>query len=103
MVEGVVLYNEGINPYAGDIFHETPLVLWLFSKILDQVSPTFINVLFIVCDIITSYLLYKGAKIYSSELVSMPTGNVLDADLLINYSQFSLKRYPRNYGNRLKL
>lgn len=68
VIEGVVLYNEGTNPYLGDMFHETPLVLWFFSWVMENIPDSYINLLFIVCDLLTSFILYKAAKIYTRDL-----------------------------------
>lgn len=69
VLEGVVLYNEGTNPYVGDMFHETPLILWFFTWIIEHFSIKFINLLFIICDIITSFVLHQTAEMYLQQLV----------------------------------
>ncbi len=58
----------------GDMFHETPLVLWLFSRIIENLTRPYINLLFICWDILTSFILYKAAKLYLAELVSRTFG-----------------------------
>ncbi|XKL59547.1 hypothetical protein PGB90_000563 [Kerria lacca] len=68
VLEGVVLYNEGTNPYVGDMFHETPLILWFFTWIIEHFSIKFINLLFIICDIITSFVLHQTAEMYLQQL-----------------------------------
>lgn len=70
MIEGVVLFNDGTNPYIGDMFHESPLVLLFFSWITRNISMQWINLFFICCDMLTSYILYKASKVYLFELVS---------------------------------
>ncbi|XP_065204794.1 phosphatidylinositol glycan anchor biosynthesis class U protein [Planococcus citri] len=68
VIEGVVLFNDGTNPYIGDMFHESPLVLLFFSWITKNFSMQWINVFFICCDMLTSFILYKASKVYLLEL-----------------------------------
>lgn len=73
VIEGVVLYKDGTNPYIGDMFHESPLVLLLFSWVTQNFSMQWINAFFICCDLLTSYVLYKASKVYLLELVGVIT------------------------------
>lgn len=68
VLEGAFLHNEGINPYDGDLFHETPLGLYVF-KYLIQYLMQWLGVIFIACDIITAHLLYNTAFTYMNELL----------------------------------
>ncbi|XP_041454482.1 phosphatidylinositol glycan anchor biosynthesis class U protein-like [Lytechinus variegatus] len=60
MVEGVTLLEWGISPYAGDIFHETPLLLYTFYSV-HAVCPTLVPVIFVMLDLITALVLRKVA------------------------------------------
>jgi len=70
VVEGVSLYNENINPYDGDLFHETPLALVFFSHLTSTLSEFYVSLVFIVCDLFTAIILYYTSKIYTENLVS---------------------------------
>lgn len=69
VIEGVSLYNENINPYDGDLFHETPLALVFFSYLTSSLSDFYVNLVFIACDIFTAFVLYYTSKIYTENLV----------------------------------
>uniref|UniRef100_A0A667XAY0 Phosphatidylinositol glycan anchor biosynthesis, class U n=1 Tax=Myripristis murdjan TaxID=586833 RepID=A0A667XAY0_9TELE len=41
VVEGLALLDLGISPYSGDVFHETPLIIYLFHFLVDYAEITF--------------------------------------------------------------
>lgn len=97
VVEGVSLYREGINPYDGDLFHETPIGLVVFDFILAYI-PNYISVIFIACDLITGLSLYWTACEYMKEMeekqnAEKDTYAENASELLLNehYFQFSPK------------
>lgn len=57
LVEGIYLYDENIDPYQGDMFHESPLMLITFHTITKTV-PVLIPFIFTICDLLTAYFLY---------------------------------------------
>ncbi|XP_054278899.1 phosphatidylinositol glycan anchor biosynthesis class U protein-like [Macrosteles quadrilineatus] len=61
VTEGVVLYEEGTDPYIGDMFHETPIALIAFHWMIHNI-PRWLNIVFITCDLLSAFLLYKAAK-----------------------------------------
>ncbi|XP_028156158.1 phosphatidylinositol glycan anchor biosynthesis class U protein [Ostrinia nubilalis] len=61
LVEGVFLYDQGINPYAGDAFHESPLMLIFFHFLMKR-CPFLLPLIFTILDLLTAYLLYKTSK-----------------------------------------
>lgn len=69
VIEGVSLYNEKINPYDGDLFHETPLALVFFSYLTSIISDFYVSLAFIICDLFTAFVLYYTSKIYTENLV----------------------------------
>lgn len=69
VTEGAYLYSEGINPYVGDNFHETPLGLIVFNKMISHI-PQWIEIIFIVCDLVTAHVLYHTAQTFMRELFS---------------------------------
>lgn len=72
VTEGAYLYSEGINPYVGDNFHETPLGLIVFDKMINHI-PQWIGIIFVVCDLVTAHVLYHTAQTFMSELFSRQT------------------------------
>jgi len=69
VTEGVALYKEGIDPYMGTVFHETPVTLVVCDFFITHTSQ-YISLLFISCDILTSLFLYKIAQLYMKEVMS---------------------------------
>lgn len=65
--EGIYLFESGVDPYTGDSFHETPLMLLVFRTLIDLFGP-FLQVLFILIDLLTAYLLFQTACRYIIEL-----------------------------------
>ncbi|CAH2238203.1 jg11485 [Pararge aegeria aegeria] len=63
LIEGVHLYDNGINPYEGDSFHESPIMLILFHFLLKKV-PYLLPVIFVVLDALTAHILYKASKVF---------------------------------------
>ena len=51
-VEAISLLNLNVSPYSGEIFHETPLFLYLY-KYLNELSPILLSLVFILCDYAT--------------------------------------------------
>lgn len=55
-IEAINLLDLNISPYAGEIFHETPLFLFAY-KYLYQLSPNLLPFVFVIVDYLTSILL----------------------------------------------
>ena len=70
VTEGVHLYNFGIDPYTGDLFHETPIGLYIFNLIQWYLPHWILFILFIFTDLLTALLLALTAKHYATELAS---------------------------------
>lgn len=66
--EGAFLYGNGVDPYAGDVYHENPLVLVGTHFLIEHFSQ-FIPILFVFLDLLTGVLLYLTAKMTFNELV----------------------------------
>ncbi|XP_066583205.1 phosphatidylinositol glycan anchor biosynthesis class U protein [Prorops nasuta] len=69
VTEGIYLYNFGVDPYIGDLFHETPIGLFIFTFIQKYLSHSMLLILFVATDILTASLLALTAKNYSAELI----------------------------------
>ncbi|XP_056131221.1 phosphatidylinositol glycan anchor biosynthesis class U protein [Lampris incognitus] len=63
VVEGLALLDLGISPYSGDVFHETPLIIYLFHFVVDYAEVTFM-----VTDGITAVALYLAVKDYNKQV-----------------------------------
>lgn len=70
VTEGVYLYNCGIDPYLGDLFHETPIGLYLFNLVQQYLPRWILFCLFISTDLLTALFLGLTAKQYAIELAS---------------------------------
>ncbi|XP_075216449.1 phosphatidylinositol glycan anchor biosynthesis class U [Lycorma delicatula] len=69
VTEGVALYNEGTDPYMGDMLHETPVGLIIYNWMLQNLGDN-IMFAFIICDLITAQLLFSTAKHFICYLLS---------------------------------
>ncbi|XP_035723258.1 phosphatidylinositol glycan anchor biosynthesis class U protein-like [Vespa mandarinia] len=68
VTEGVYLHNFGIDPYSGDLFHETPICLYVFDIIQRYFPWWAFCLLFVVADLITSLCLaYVGNSYANSQ------------------------------------
>ncbi|KAG0744103.1 hypothetical protein G6F57_009606 [Rhizopus arrhizus] len=56
VTEGVFLYNNNIPPYDGGVFHQSPLLLCLFSFIT-SIAPSAIPLLYTTLDLTIAYAL----------------------------------------------
>ncbi|XP_078411062.1 phosphatidylinositol glycan anchor biosynthesis class U protein [Cetorhinus maximus] len=56
VVEGLSLLDLGVSPYSGNVYHETPLILYLFHFLID-----YAEFVFMAMDIITAVALYMAA------------------------------------------
>ncbi|KAM3967763.1 phosphatidylinositol glycan anchor biosynthesis class U [Aphomia sociella] len=63
LIEGVYLYSHNINPYEGDSFHESPIMLVFFYYLMKR-APFLLPILFTVLDLLTAYLLYLTSKAF---------------------------------------
>lgn len=70
VLEGAYLYNSGINPYIGDMYHENPFVLKVSSLLIAYV-PTLIPLLFVGMDLLVGILLYHMAKHFIRQMVNI--------------------------------
>uniref|UniRef100_A0A8C3AEA2 Phosphatidylinositol glycan anchor biosynthesis, class U n=1 Tax=Cyclopterus lumpus TaxID=8103 RepID=A0A8C3AEA2_CYCLU len=63
VVEGLALLDLGVSPYSGDVFHETPLIIYLFHFLVDYAEITFM-----LADVITAVALYLSVKDYNKQV-----------------------------------
>lgn len=68
--EGAHLYKAGIDPYAGDLYHENPLILITSNFLINYLEP-FIPYVFILCDLVCGALLFQMAKNFSRKMVNV--------------------------------
>ncbi|XP_064466488.1 phosphatidylinositol glycan anchor biosynthesis class U protein-like isoform X2 [Ornithodoros turicata] len=65
VTEGVYLQRIHTSPYDGDVFHEPPLLLWLYNGLgltAASAETTLLPFYFSVCDVLTAVLLGVAAK-----------------------------------------
>ncbi|CAH1141184.1 unnamed protein product [Phyllotreta striolata] len=65
--EGLYLISKNINPYEGDVLHETPLSLYLYKNIL-LVFQDRIHLAFITFDVATAIILFFTTKKFNWDL-----------------------------------
>ncbi|XP_048354816.1 phosphatidylinositol glycan anchor biosynthesis class U protein [Sphaerodactylus townsendi] len=63
VVEGLALLDLGVSPYSGDVFHETPLVIYLFHFLID-----YAELVFMITDLLTAVALYLAVQDYNKVL-----------------------------------
>lgn len=66
--EGVFLYNNAVDPYDGDIFHENPLLLVSSSFLLNHLSE-FVPIILILLDLLSAVFIYHAAKNFTKKNV----------------------------------
>ncbi|XP_053994762.1 phosphatidylinositol glycan anchor biosynthesis class U protein [Hylaeus volcanicus] len=81
VTEGVHLYNFGIDPYTGDLFHESPIGLCIFDLLQRHLPRWTLFFLFIFTDLLTALLLAFTAKQYATELVSKKKEKIEDENI----------------------
>ncbi|XP_005986813.1 phosphatidylinositol glycan anchor biosynthesis class U protein [Latimeria chalumnae] len=60
VVEGLALLDLGVSPYSGDVFHETPLIIYFFHFVVD-----YSELVFMITDALTAIALYQVAQDYN--------------------------------------
>lgn len=96
--EGVVLYKHGVDPYAGVLFHETPIVLHIFTFLMSNVSETMINLLFVFLEMLTAWILGRFAHLVAASLKQKQSTDVknyhIDAkeNLLIDVDELEISK-----------
>lgn len=70
VTEGVYLRNFGIDPYSGDLFHETPIGLVAFNLMQKFLTDWALKLLFILTDLTTAWFLAATARTYFTEVVN---------------------------------
>lgn len=88
LIEGVYLYDHKIDPYDGDAFHESPILLLFFHYVLKNM-PWILPVLFTVLDLVTAHLLYRTSKGFIRIFIDCQEKNASDVsceskDMLLN-------------------
>ncbi|KAJ7998808.1 hypothetical protein DPEC_G00208820 [Dallia pectoralis] len=74
VVEGLALLDLGVSPYAGDVFHETPLMIYFFHFVVD-----YAEIVFMMADALTALALYFAVKDYN-KMVFRKQKYALEAD-----------------------
>lgn len=85
--EGAFLYEMGIDPYKGDIYHENPFILMGSTFLLKHFSDS-MSVILILLDLLTAVLIFVGAKGITKKNVRKS----LCACISLIYSLFSVRQ-----------
>ncbi|XP_072487413.1 phosphatidylinositol glycan anchor biosynthesis class U protein isoform X3 [Notamacropus eugenii] len=64
VVEGLSLLDLGVSPYSGAVFHETPLIIYLFHFLID-----YAELVFMVTDALTAVALYFAIQDYNKVVI----------------------------------
>lgn len=62
------MYENNVNPYSGDLYHENPLILYASNFLIRKAAP-FIPYLFVACDLLCAFLLFRMAKDLTAQMV----------------------------------
>ncbi|KAG8435621.1 hypothetical protein GDO86_013533 [Hymenochirus boettgeri] len=63
VVEGMALLDLGVSPYSGDVFHETPLIIYLFHFLVD-----YVEIVYMITDALTAVALYLAVQEYNKTM-----------------------------------
>ncbi|XP_030031630.2 phosphatidylinositol glycan anchor biosynthesis class U protein [Manduca sexta] len=91
LIEGVYLYDQDINPYEGDSFHESPIILIIFHFLFKR-APYILPLLFTAIDLLTASLLHKASKAFVCIFLNCQQKNQSDVadeskDMLLSREQ----------------
>jgi len=78
LVEGITLMENGVDPYTGALFHETPLALHLFAFVRHQLPPQFVPYLFVLSDLLAAFVLGSLARAFSRRLLKTQEEEIKD-------------------------
>lgn len=67
VVEGLFLFDIGLSPYAGTVYHQAPLLLYLSPFISSSFSFLLLPILFISVDVWIGYMLVCIARKYGGD------------------------------------
>ncbi|KDQ10047.1 hypothetical protein BOTBODRAFT_116364 [Botryobasidium botryosum FD-172 SS1] len=97
--EGIFLYKNGIDPYAGDVSRVSPLLLAIFSTVLQLPLPI-ISVLWTLSDVLGAWALVSIWRARSQTVGTKTEGLVAAAYLLNPYTLLpSLARSTSSLDN----
>lgn len=67
--EGAHLYDNSVDPYQGDVYHENPLVLIATSFLIKNFAGL-ISIILIMLDLMTAIFIFYGTKEITKKNVS---------------------------------
>lgn len=62
LIDGVYMLRDGVSPYDGDMIHCQPILLYLFTAVIDH--PNLLLIIFLSFDVVTSEILRMIAIVY---------------------------------------
>lgn len=99
MQEGAYLYENSVDPYQGDVFHENPLVLVGANFLLKNLPVIYISIIFILLDLLTAVFIYYAAKAITKKNVSQLS---VWLEFVINFNPFSSSNNDLNHRSSQK-
>ena len=66
MTEGLHLLKLNLSPYAGDVFHQPPLVLLAFYPL--QSNPLFNQLFFVTIDLLSAFIIREITALWQSQV-----------------------------------
>jgi len=69
VIEGAYLHQRSQSPYEGDVFHETPTGLVFYTYLL-KLNCNVLQAIFILCDVLTAFVLTEATRIFFQDIVS---------------------------------
>lgn len=73
------MYENNVNPYLGDLYHENPLILYASNLLIRYASPI-VPYLFVGCDLLCAFLLYRMAKDFIAQQVRFFFIQIIQSD-----------------------
>ncbi|KAG7268398.1 hypothetical protein CRUP_016272 [Coryphaenoides rupestris] len=75
LVEGLALLDLDISPYSGDVFHETPLVIYFFHFLVDYAEITFMCTCGLNNAVVALFILstIRGSALLSAIFLALAT------------------------------
>uniref|UniRef100_A0AAF5PG11 GPI transamidase subunit PIG-U n=1 Tax=Wuchereria bancrofti TaxID=6293 RepID=A0AAF5PG11_WUCBA len=62
LIDGIYMLRDGVSPYDGDMIHCQPILLYLFTALIDH--PNLLLITFLSFDVVTSEILRMIAIVY---------------------------------------
>lgn len=90
VTEALYLLKQNIDPYNGDLFHEPPLNLYFYHYMTENLSRRFLDLVYIISDILTATLIFKTCRKYVSDsLKNQKRIMCINRERLVNFKNMA--------------